>query len=340
MTAEPTLTISVVVVNWNGGELLQDCLASLVRDAETIPSVEVVVVDNGSTDGSAETAEQAFPGIRVLRSPTNEGFAGGADAGIRASTGEVVVLVNNDATVAPGFLRAITLPFLGQDGVAAVTGRVLLAGRFRPTSRDTSAADCLVARGGARWMRSEGGVRLLNSTGNLMSRSGNGQDRDWLAPADAPPAAVEVFGFNGGCAALRRRALDEVGGFDRTLFMYYEDTELSWRLRRAGWRIVHAHQAVTEHKHAASSGTATEFFQVHNARNRLLVGMAHAPWPVFLRGLIRTVARLATGPRRRRTARALGQFVLRTPHALAVRRATDRAAVVPRHDVARWLVDD
>jgi GT2 family glycosyltransferase len=339
-------TISVVVVNWNGGDLLQDCLRSLVDDAAGCGSdVEIVVVDNDSRDGSADTAERNFPGLRVVRRPTNEGFAAGANAGIRASTGSVVVLVNNDARAEAGFLRAITAPMTGpgSDDVAAVTGRVLLAGRFRPAPADAGPEEGLVAADGRRWVRvadGEPGVRLVNSTGGLMTRTGNGRDRDWLEPADGPPAAADVFGFNGGCVALRRRALDEVGCFTAELFMYYEDTELSWRLRRAGWRVRHAHDAVTVHQHAASSGTATAFFQIHNTRNRLLVTAAQAPWSVFLQGLARTGWRLVAGPHRERTARALAGALRMGRSALAARRAVDRTARVPRREVARWLVPD
>lgn len=340
-------SISVVVVNWNGGRLLQDCLRSLVADAggRLGSGVEIVLVDNASADGSADQAERAFEHLRVVRRPTNEGFAAGANAGIGASTGEFVVLVNNDARVEPGFLSSITAPMAepGADFVGAVTGRVVLAGRFRQAPATAAPEHVLVAADGRRWTRvgeGEPGVRLLNSTGGLMTTSGNGRDRDWLAPADAPPAPADVFAFNGGCAALRRRALVEVGDLDQRLFMYYEDTELSWRLRRAGWRVRHAHEAVTEHQHAASSGTATEFFQVHNTRNRLVVAAAHAPWRVFVRALARTCWRLAAGPHRGRTARAMAQTVAMLAGAVATRRAVDRTARCSRRDVAGWLVAD
>lgn len=341
------MSTSVVVVNWNGGDLLQDCLQSLVDDhgAPETSGVEIVLVDNASTDGSVERAQRSFPALRLVRRPTNEGFAAGANAGIRASDGEFVVLVNNDAVVRRGFLRAITAPMAepGGEDVAAVTGRVLLAGHYVPAAAGTPADAALVARDGRRWARVPGdgpGVRLLNSTGNVVTRSGNGGDRDWLAPADTAPAAAEVFGFNGGCVALRRRALDAVGLFDAGLFMYFEDTELSWRLRRGGWRIVHAPQALTDHQHAASSGTATAFFEVHNARNRLVVAVAQAPWPVVARALLRTLVRLVLGPRRDRTARALAQALGMIPAALARRRRTDRLSTVSRAEVARWLVPD
>jgi GT2 family glycosyltransferase len=339
-------TTSVVVVNWNGGELLQDCLRSLIEDAGDRTDVELVLVDNASADGSVERAEQLFPSVQVVRRSENGGFAAGANEGVRVSTGEFVVLINNDARAERGFLTAIVEPMVAAEGadVAAVTGRVELAARYRPAGTADGASDGLVGHDGRRWLRAaegEPGVRLLNSTGGLMTRSGNGRDRDWLAPADSPPPAdPEVFGFNGGCVALRRRALDEVGLMDESLFMYYEDTELSWRLRRAGWRVVHEPAARTRHQHAASSGTATAFFQVHNVRNRLVVTAAQAPWSVVLRAWARTSWRLAAGPHRDRTARALVQALAMTPGALARRRRTDRTATVARRDVARWLVED
>jgi N-acetylglucosaminyl-diphospho-decaprenol L-rhamnosyltransferase len=335
---------TVVVVNWNGGALLQDCLRSLADDVPG-SDAEVVLVDNASTDGSVEEAERTFPGLRVVRRPVNEGFAAGANAGIRAGSGAYVVLLNNDARVRRGFVRSITAPFEAPGGadLAAVTGRVLLAGEYRPAPDGTPGTEGLVGHDGRRWLRSapgEGGVRLVNSTGGLMTRSGNGRDRDWLTPVDGPPAAPGVFGFNGGCAALRREALDRVGLFDEALFMYYEDTELSWRLRRAGWRVEHASDAVTEHQHAASSGTATTFFRFHNARNRLVVSVAQAPWPVVARAFARTMVRLAAGPGRGTTGRALLAALAMLPAALVRRRATDRLASVPRSELARWLVAD
>jgi N-acetylglucosaminyl-diphospho-decaprenol L-rhamnosyltransferase len=338
-------TTSVVIVNWNGGELLQDCLRSLVEDAGPRRDVEILLVDNASEDDSVERAEQSFPGLRVIRRSTNGGFAAGVNAGVRASTGEFIVLVNNDARVEPGFLTAIVGPMRSAAGedVAAVSGRVVLAGRYRPAPDSVEPGEGLVGHDGRRWVRAEDdepGVHLLNSTGGQMTRSGNGRDRDWLSPEDSPPSAPDVFGFNGGCAALRARALHEVGPMDERLFMYYEDTELSWRLRRAGWKVVHAHEARTRHQHAASSGTGTAFFRLHNARNRLVVTAAHAPWPVFLRALARTTWRLAAGPHRGTTARALVQAFGMAGPALARRRSTDRTATVGRAEVAGWLVAD
>lgn len=341
--------VSVVVVSWNGLALTQRCLDSL--RGQTGPDddleVELVVVDNGSTDGTAR-ALRDVPDVRLVALPTNTGFAGGVNAGVRATSGDVVVLLNNDAVATPGFLRALVAPLRAAAGgsdapgggrVGATTGRVLLSGRFVPA--DAGAGDdgatVLVAADGRRWRRADDGATLVNSTGNELTTAGNGRDRDWLAPADAV-ARAEVFGFNGGCAALARAALADVGLLEESFFMYYEDTELSWRLRRRGWTVRHVPEAVTVHDHAASSGTASAFFLDHNERNRLLVALVHAPWAVVLRASGRAVVRAALGPERARRARVLASVVARVPWALRRRAAVDRTARVPRAEVAALLV--
>jgi GT2 family glycosyltransferase len=335
------LTCAVVVVNWNGADVLPACLRSL---EPFVTRAEVVVVDNASTDGSADLVPTLLPGARLIRAGRNGGFAAGADIGIRATTADIVLLLNNDAIAAPGWLAAMVRPFAepGSEDLGAVTGRVELEGRFALAPAGTPASEVLVDLEGRPWHRVDdpAGSRRLNSTGNEVTRSGNGRDRDWLAPADGTAAPRDVFGLNGGCAAVRRAALEDVGLLDESLFMYYEDTELSWRLRRRGWRVEHATDAVTTHRHAASSGTASEFFQVHNVRNRLVVALRHAPWPVVVRAYARTLVRAGLGPHRRRWLRATTAAVRRAPADLRDRRRVERHARVPRAVVARYLVPD
>lgn len=335
---------AVVVVNWNGAAVLGPCLASL-RGA-VAAGTEVVVVDNASTDGSPDLVADVLPGARLVRRDRNDGFAAGVNAGVAATSAEVLLLLNNDAVADPGWVAAMVAPFQadGAEDVGAVTGRVLLADHLAPAPPGAAPAAALRDHAGAAWVRvpadAPGARRLVNSTGNEVTRSGNGRDRGWLTPAGGPAGAADVFGFNGGSAALRRAALADVGGLDESLFMYYEDTDASWRLRRRGWRVVHAPDAVTEHRHAASSGTASEFFAVHNVRNRLVVALRHAPWPVVARAYARTVVRAALGPHRRWWLRGLGGAVRRVPSDVRIRRAVDRGARVPRRDVAALLVAD
>jgi N-acetylglucosaminyl-diphospho-decaprenol L-rhamnosyltransferase len=342
-----TTRVSVVVVTWNGRDLTLRCLDSLrAQDAPGL-EVELVVVDNASHDGTVDVLREATD-VHLVELATNTGFAGGVNAGVRASHGDVVVLLNNDAVAEPGFLAALVAPLIGGASggagpgrVGATTGRVVLSGTFVRATSGTPAGVTLRAPDGSRWRRTDdgSGQRLLNSTGNEVTRSGNGRDRDWLAPlgTTAPP---DVFGFNGGCAALLRAALDDAGPLEESLFMYYEDTELSWRLRRRGWTVRHVPDAVTVHDHASSSGTTSAFFLDHNERNRLLVALVHAPWPVVLRGLARALARAVAGPERGRRVRALLAVAARTPWALRRRRTVDRSATVPRAAPAALLVPD
>lgn len=331
---------AVVVVNWNGRDVLPACLASLDR---VLPGgVPVVLVDNASTDGSQGAARE-HPRTQVVRRTTNGGFAVAVNDGIRATDAQIVLLVNNDAVVEPGWLEAMVAPLVAEGGsdIGAVTGRVLLDGRY-VRADDLPRPGDLADASGMRWRRVTGdevGTRRINSTGNEVTRSGNGRDRDWLREDDGIPAAVDVFGFNGGAVALRRAAIDDVGGLEESFFLYYEDTELSWRLRRRGWRVAHAHDAITVHRHAASAGTASRLFRVENASNRLRTALRHAPWPVVARAWVRSLGRVVRGGGAWQLAGII-RALRSVPTDLHRRRAVDRTATVRRSDVAAWAVPD
>src|SRR5437868_4390690 len=273
-------SVAVIVASWNGRHLLAECLDALLAQDAPGWTVEIVVVDNGSTDGTAAFLAEGYPRVRVISLASNLGFGAAVNRGIIATTAPFVVLVNNDAVCEPGFVAALLAPFEGPDAdqLGAVTARIILADRYH----EAGAADGggLVGLDGRRWVPAAEGVELLNSTGNEVTVSGNGRDRSWLSPVDSPAPPVDVFGFCGGAAALRRVALSRAGTFDEGLFLYYEDTDLSWRLRRHGWQIAYAHDAVVRHRHAASSGVDSEFFIRHNDRNRVVVAVRNAPLAV------------------------------------------------------------
>ncbi|OEI68703.1 hypothetical protein Cus16_1809 [Curtobacterium sp. ER1/6] len=326
-------------MNWNRADLTTRAARAVLDDGA---ADEVVVVDNGSSDDSVAVLRRDLPGAVVLARPENGGFAAGANAGVRATDADVVVLLNNDAEPAPGFVATLRDHLVAaRPEVAAVTGRIVLAGRWTRLPAGTAPApDHRVLRdhAGHVWTPAPDGEVRLNSTGVLVDRDGNGMDRDWFAPADRA-AAVDVFGFSGGASALRRSALDDVGLLDESLFMYYEDTELAWRLRRRGWRIEYA-DAVVVHDHSASSGVQSDLFVFRNARNRLVVALWHAPWRTVLRAGVRTAARVvrvAARPGAGREARlvlaALADVAGHLPSHLARRRRETRAASVPRRAV-------
>ena len=250
----PLPTVRAVVVTWNGLHLIRPCLDSLLaQDLER--GLEVVVVDNASSDGTAEMLAELYPQVEVRVTEENLGFAGGVEVGLAGLSTDYAVLLNNDATFEPDAIRRLVdhLEAPGHERVGAVTAKIVL------TEHDAD------------------GRTLVNSTGNVLTRAGAATDRDWSALDGSESTDVEVFGFCGGAAALRSTALAEAGGFDASLFLYYEDTDLSWRMRAAGWDIHYVARALARHQHAASSDAASPLFRYYNTRNSLLVFGRHAP---------------------------------------------------------------
>lgn len=318
-------TVRVVIVNWRQPNLTLracDSIRVQLHDGDRL-----VVVDNASQDGSTAILRDA--GLDVLETTENLGFGVGVNAGAADLDEDVLVLLNNDAVANPGFLDALAAP-LGSDGdpsLAATTALILLAGRWRPAGVKEPGARFLTGLDGHRWARvsteaearGEGEV-LVNSTGNLVDRSGNGYDRDWLVPADRLAAPPEVFGLCGGACAIRRNVWEQLGGFREDLFMYYEDTDLSWRMREAGYRVEFVADAVVCHEHAASSGEHSPMFVRVNTRNRILVAAEHAPWQVTTRALARTTVRAARAGFRGPVAQGLRQATAGLPDAVRRRR--------------------
>lgn len=315
----PDPVATVVVVSWNGRHLLPRCLDALA--AQTLPRERyaVWVVDNGSTDGTAAWLAAEHPEVRCLRSETNRGFAGGNDLALREVTTAYTVLLNNDARPEPGFLAALVdeLERPGNERVGAVTAKVLL----------------------------DGPDDVLNSTGNEVRIDGNGQDRDWLVPDRVARPARDVFGFCGAAAALRTEAGRAAGWFAEEFFLYYEDTDLSWRLRAAGWSVVYCPDAVVRHEHSATAREGSPMFTFYNERNRLLLLTRNAPWPLVARTLATRLPSYAVHLARERDLpllaarlRALGSYLRMLPGALRVRRRTWRGAPLSVGEVAGLLV--
>lgn len=251
MSLLPADDITVVVVTWQGRDLARSALQSLA--AQTQPH-RVLVVDNASTDGTTDMLHSDFPGVELLALERNTGFAGGVAAALGRVDSRYFALLNNDARADPHWLEN-SLALLEKPQVAAVSAKMLLAER-----------------------RSPDGTPLINNAGVVLLSTGYGADRGLGAP-DGEEYAVpaRVFGFSGGAAVLRTLAVRAVGGFDPAYFMYYEDTDLSWRLRLAGWEIAYCPDAVVHHRHAASSDPDSEMFAFHNERNRLLTLLRDAP---------------------------------------------------------------
>lgn len=313
----------MVVVTWNGAHLLPSCLEAIQHQSIASSRYLVHVVDNGSTDSTVADLRREFPEVTVQCLEENRGFAGGCAAALEVITTDWVVLVNNDATVSGSFLESLLVAAErpGSERTAAWSARVLLA---EPVD----------------------GVRRVNSTGLVVYRDGNGADRDWLSPADGPAPAEEVFGFCGAAALLRTSAVRAVGGFDEKYFMYYEDTDLSWRLRLGGWQVRYCHEAVVHHEHGASSHIGSPSFRFYNERNRLVTLVKDAPWsvalPVLARHPLMSVTRLVRrAPHRdigRVRLRAYAAFLALLPHAVRERHRMPAAMRRRRALVAQLLI--
>ncbi len=294
--------VTVVVVTWQGRELLKDCLASLA--SQDIPH-RVLVVDNASTDGTDRLVAQEFPEAELLRLPTNTGFAGGVAAALERVDTRFVALLNNDAMAEPRWLGE-ALAFLdAHHDVAAVSSRMLLA------DDET----------------------VVNNTGITLLGNGYGSDRGLGIP-DGPDfdEAVEVFGASGGAAVLRTLAVKAVGGLEPRYFMYYEDADLSWRLRLAGWRIAYCPTAVVRHRHAASSRPGSTGFAFHTERNRLLTLVRCAPARVAITQVARFAVTTASIARSRALHRPLPDSAVFLP-LLRLRVLASAARLAP--DLAR-----
>ncbi|MDX6220614.1 MAG: hypothetical protein QOJ48_2295 [Frankiales bacterium] len=297
----------MLVVTWNGAHLLGACLDSVLADGG-----ELLVVDNASTDGTAELLARDYPDVRVVRTAVNTGFAGGVDEGLRHVRTDVVVLLNDDATVRPGWLAAVLEP-LGDPGVAAVSSKLLL-----PDGR-------------------------LNSAGGYLESSGYAHDLGFGAPDTGFDTEADVAYGCGAALALRVSAVREVGGLDPHYFLYYEDVDLSWRLWLAGHRIVFAPRAVVVHQHSATTGGSTHVRHTFFAeRNRLATLITCATPQLALRMLLRyplTTVSVALGESRAKAwarTKALVSLLRWLPALLRRRRAV--VTRLSRRDFeARWL---
>lgn len=221
-----TRAASVVIPNWNGRDLLEKYLPSIETALAGNPENEIVVVDNGSTDGSAEFVRRAFPRVTLLELPRNLGFGGGSNAGFRAARNDVVVLLNSDMRVDAGFLAPLLDGFTDEK-VFAVSCQIFFSdpSRVREETGLTQA-----------WWQ-DGALRVRHRV-----------DDDVTEPFPC------FYGGGGSCAFDRRKFL-ELGGFDNLLAPFYlEDTDLGFLAWKRGWKVFYQPRSVVFHEHRGTIG--------------------------------------------------------------------------------------
>lgn len=261
--------ITVVIVNWNGRRFLDDCLSSIFDAVEKAgEAVEVVFVDNGSTDGSVEFVRERFPSVRVVENRENLGFARANNQGIDAARGRFVLTLNNDTEVADNFFIEL---------VRAVGAAPEETGMW---------AVKILSMADHTEIDSVGG--LLIYPDGLARGRGRGE-RDTGQFDDA----VEVF-MPSACAGLySKEMLDRIGGFDDDFFAYCEDTDLGLRARVAGYGTMSVPGAKVYHHYSGTSGKYTPFKAFLVERNHLWAAVKNLPLPVLMLLPYHTVRRYA-----------------------------------------------
>ena len=258
------------MVNWNRRGLLEAALGSLTAGGAGV-EFEVVVVDNGSSDGSVEAvrrfaAEAAFP-VRLIENSENRGFCAANNQGIAAAGGEFIALLNNDAEADAGFLAE------------------LRAG-FREPDVGMAAAKIVV------WEDPE----VIDKVGHLIYPDGQNRGRGTGQRDVGQYDEVEEILWPDGCACMYRRSmLDEIGGFDEDLFAYGDDAELGLRARAAGWRALYMPRARVRHHRGATLGQQNPRRVTLIERNRVLLAVKLFPGRLLWLNGVYLLARLAAG---------------------------------------------
>ncbi len=440
------LPIRLVVLNHNGGEMTLRCLQHLHDLEWPRDRLQIVCLDNDSSDGSIEQVENEFPDVDVRRLGSNHGFPANNEALNDLDNVRFVGLVNNDAFVEPQWLRKLVEALDSDRGVGAVCPKILLepefstvaltvplfdAGRAEPRTLgvklrgvtvegiDVSSTTNLGDSGWGRevdedgtyeWTRPEAEMRIpapssaatftavltidapqactssidsgsgateyqlkrgvqsiavevstprhdvIHNVGSVVFDDGYGADRGWLqfdeGQFDTP---VDVFAWCGGGVLFRPEYLEDVGLFDPAFFLYYEDTDLSWRGRARGWRYRTVPAARMRHVHSASTGEVSALTSYLTERNRLLMLVRNAPMRFVMRQVLRYPLTTASYARRdvvhplvqrkrpttvkvkRRILSYVGLLRL-LPAALTERRALRSRQLVPDSEIEGWFV--
>jgi GT2 family glycosyltransferase len=257
--------ISVVIVNWNRRELLRAALASL--SAQRGVEFETIVIDNGSTDGSADMAETEFS-ARVVRNSANRGFCAANNQGIALARGQFVALLNNDAEAAPGWLAALRRVFDLAPDIGMAASKIL--DFDDPT--------------------------LIDKAGHLIYPDGQNRGRGTGARDTGQYDREEECLWPDGCAAMyRKMMLDQIGGFDEDFFAYGDDAELGLRARIAGWRAIYTPAALVRHHRGSTLGRGSARRLALIERNRILLAAKLFPWSLLWRNPFYYLLRLAAG---------------------------------------------
>lgn len=247
---------TVVVPNYNGIKYLAACLDSL--RVQTSQDFSVILIDNGSTDGSAEFVQTRYPEVTVRRFEENRGFCAAVNEGIRMAQTPYVILLNNDTICEPAFVEALVSAIREKPRCFSCASKMV---KMRHPERIDNAGDYYCALGWA-FARGKG------------------------KPADEYLTGREIFSACAGAAIYRREIFDEIGLFDEAHFAYLEDVDVAYRARIAGYHNYYVPEAVVRHFGSATSGSGYNEFKVHySSQNSVYLVYKNMPWPQIILNL-------------------------------------------------------
>lgn len=242
--------VSIIIPSLNGGTMLQECLCCLEK--QSFKDFEVILADNASTDGSPESAKDFFPGLKVLRFNSNLGFAAACARALETAQGQWIAVLNNDAFPETGWLEESLAAAASDETAGMVAPRVI--GDKEENSLDS--LGMLAGRNGMSYLAGHG-------------------DKEDLHRGSA--RFQEVFGAPAVAALYSKTMLDEIGFFEKDYFAYYEDVDISFRARWAGWKCILADRARVRHMHSETSETIglSKTYYLHRNRLRTII----RDWP-------------------------------------------------------------
>jgi len=243
--------ISVVIPTWNGLQLLNKCLQSLRE--QSFKEFEIIVVDNGSTDGTVDWLKKNAPDVETVALERNFGFSGAVNAGIRTSEREFVVLLNNDTVVTPDWLKAFVDASEKYQNTSIFTSKVIV----------------------------NSPPYLIDTAGDGFTIAGFGYKIGWMSPETSfYSRSRHVFGASGCSSMYRRKIFDEIGYFDEDFFAFAEDLDFSFRALIAGHKIIYVPDSRVFHSVRATARKKTALFLYH--RNLIWLIYKNFPWQLLL----------------------------------------------------------
>jgi len=260
--------LSIIIVNWNTKEYLLHCIDSILQKKGSIP-MEIIVIDNGSRDRSGEEVKRQFPGLRLIENGRNLGFAKAVNQGLRVSSGRYLLLLNPDTQLREGAIENL-VSFMESHVEAGVAGAQLLDG---DGSKQNSIANFPSLT-----------TELLNKNllRRLFPKKFPGKEKDY-------PEPIEVDSVIGACMMVRQDVLDQVGLLDEDYFLFLEETDWCYRIKRAGWKIYHVPQAEVYHFQGKSAETVKKRARVEFYRSRYQFfkkNRGYLQWFILLIGLL------------------------------------------------------